>query len=103
MELPPAELSPPKGGSIVYHDPGKAPPPPAMSTCGSNSCVQGHTAPVICGYSRAVPHQSQPLLCVDPTQSSETGKVQGLHWHNLPRERKGHRVVRGRWAAPPME
>ena len=23
------------------------------------------------------------LLCVDPTQSSETGKVEGLHWHNL--------------------
>ena len=23
------------------------------------------------------------------TQGSETGKVQGLRWHNLPRERKG--------------
>ena len=29
--------------------------------------------------------------CVDPTQtqSSETGTVRGLRWHNLPRERKG--------------
>ena len=29
------------------------------------------------------------LLCVDPTQSSETRKVRGLHWHSLLRERKG--------------
>ena len=27
------------------------------------------------------------LLCVDPTQSSETGTIRGLCWHTLPRER----------------
>ena len=29
------------------------------------------------------------LLRVDPTQSSETGTVRGLRWHNLPREGEG--------------
>ena len=29
------------------------------------------------------------FLCVDPTQSTETGKVCGLCWHNQSRERKG--------------
>ena len=29
---------------------------------------------------------SVALLCVDPTQSSETGAVRGLPLHNLPRE-----------------
>ena len=31
------------------------------------------------------------LLRVDPTQSSETGTVRGLRWHNRPRETKGVR------------
>ena len=29
------------------------------------------------------------FLCVDSTQRSETGQVQGLRWHNRPREREG--------------
>ena len=56
------------------------------------------------------------LLRVDLTQSSETGTVPGLRWHNLLRERRvmrevriakdgegGHKEVRGRWAVPPTE
>ena len=35
------------------------------------------------------PARAVALLRVAPTQSSGTGKVWGLRWHNLPREGKG--------------
>ena len=50
------------------------------------------------------------LLPVDQTQSSETGTVQGLWGHNLPRQRKVRigktgrsRAVRDQWALLPTE
>ena len=46
--------------------------------------------PAVWGVHLDAPGQRHgPLPCVDPTQSSETGTVWGLRWHNLPRERKG--------------
>ena len=50
-------------------------PPPAV-----RGCPLGRTWPT----ARAV-----ALLRVDPTRGSETGTLQGLRWHNLPREGKG--------------
>ena len=49
----------------------------------------GHPAPRRYGVSTWPTVRAVALLRVGPTQSSETGTVQGLHWHNLPRERKG--------------
>ena len=51
----------------------------AGSPTAGMGCPLGRTWPM----ARAV-----ALLCVDPTQNSETGTVWGLRWHNLPRERK---------------
>ena len=53
---------------------GRGPPPPIWG------CPLGHTWPTATAVA---------LLRVDTTRGSETGKVWGLRWHNLPRERKG--------------
>ena len=64
----------------------QSPPPPTKAAVGEGSS----TASMGCPLGRTWPTaRAVALLCVDPTQSSESGTVQRLCWHSLPRERKG--------------